>query len=669
MPAYPQLFRPLELPGATLPNRILMGSMHMGLETRPDGMARLAAFYAERARGGAALIVTGGFSPNDAGELSPHRAQMSTKEDAERHRVIPQTVHDAGGRIVLQLLHSGRYGFHDNIVAPSPIKSGINPNTPRAMSSAEIGQTIADFVRAAVLAQTAGYDGVEVMGSEGYLISQFLALRTNRRTDDWGGALENRMRFACEIVRQARAATGPHFIIVFRISALDLVEGGLTGAETVQLAKALELAGATILNTGIGWHEARIPTIAQAVPRAGFAWAARRIKQAVKIPVVASNRINAPEIAEDILARGDADMVSLARAMLSDAEFANKAKAGDRAGINICIACNQACLDHYFIGQPASCVVNPRAGRETSLRFLPVTRKKTIAVVGGGPAGLSCAAVAAERGHAVTLFEQAAELGGQFNLAKKIPGKQEFAESVAYYAERLRRAGANVRLNHAATDGDLAQFDEVVLATGIDPRQPAIPGIDHRNVASYVDLLSGRVQAGRNVVIIGAGGIGFDVALFLLERSSRSTLDPADFDRHWGISREDVVAGGLDPNGLPAAHPSHGITMLKRSATPFGSTLGRTTGWVHRAELQRNGVKMIKGVEYRRIDDAGVHIAVEGKESLVPADTVVVCAGQVSFVPFSVEKTKSHLIGGAKQAGELDAKRAMLEGAELAARL
>ncbi|MBM3384301.1 MAG: NADPH-dependent 2,4-dienoyl-CoA reductase, partial [Betaproteobacteria bacterium] len=403
--SYPNLFRPLELHGARLPNRILMGSMHTGLEAHPDGMPRLAAFYAERARGGAALIVTGGFSPNDAGELGPHRAQMSTKEDATRHKVIPQAVHEAGGRILLQVLHSGRYGFHERIIAPSPVKSGINQHAPREMAAPQIEQTIGDFVRAAVLAQSAGYDGVEIMGSEGYLITQFLALRTNQRNDDWGGSLEKRMRFACEIVRRTRVATGPEFIIVYRISALDLVEGGLTGEETVSVAKAIEQAGASLLNTGIGWHEARIPTIAQAVPRAGFSWATRRIRQAVGIPTVASNRINAPEIAEALLARGDADMVSLARAMLSDAEFANKAKAGDRAGINICIACNQACLDHYFIGQPASCVVNPRAGRESRLVYSKASVRKRIAVVGGGPAGLSCAAVAAERGHEVVLFE------------------------------------------------------------------------------------------------------------------------------------------------------------------------------------------------------------------------------------------------------------------------
>ena len=669
MPAYPNLFRPLALPGVELPNRILMGSMHTGLEARPDGMPRLAAFYAERARGGAALIVTGGFAPNDAGELGPHRAQMSTKEDAERHKVVPSAVHAAGGRIALQILHSGRYGFHPAIVAPSPIKAGINTHAPRELSPAEVEQTIGNYVRAAVLAQTAGYDGVEIMGSEGYLISQFLASRTNQRRDEWGGPLDSRMRFACEIVRQTRAATGPHFIILYRISALELVEGGLTGPETVQLAKALEQAGVTLFNTGIGWHEARIPTIAQAVPRAAFAWAARRIKEAVKVPVIASNRINAPEIAEDILARGDADMVSLARAMLSDEAFAAKAKAGDRAGINICIACNQACLDHYFIGQSVSCVVNPRAGRETKLRFDRTQNRKRIAVVGGGPAGLSCAAVAAERGHEVTLFEKSAELGGQFNLARRIPGKQEFAESVAYYTERLRRAGVALRLNHAAAQADVAGFDEVVLASGIDPRRPAIPGIDHRSVVGYADLLSGRAQAGRNVVILGAGGIGFDVAVWLLERNSRAPLDRHAFAKHWGIDETNTSAGGLDPKGLPPLQPAHGITMLKRSTTPFGSTLGRTTGWVHRTELQRNGVRMVKGVTYRKIDDAGVHISADGKDSVLAADTVVVCAGQDSHVPFALENANMHLIGGAREAGELDAKRAMREGAELAARL
>lgn len=662
---YPHLFRPLDLGFVTLPNRILMGSMHTGLETRPDGMERLAAFYAERAKGGAALIVTGGFSPDDAGELGPHRAQVSTKADAGRHKVIPRAVHDAGGRIALQVLHSGRYGFHKNTVAPSAVKSGINPNAPRELAPDEIQKTIAAFAASAALAREAGYDGIEVMGSEGYLMSQFLALRVNQRNDDWGGSLENRMRFPVEVVRASRVAAGEDFIIIYRISALELVEGGLSAEEIATVAKAIEKAGATLLNTGIGWHEARIPTIAQAVPRGGFAWATKNLKQAVKIPVIASNRINAPEIAEEILARGDADMVSLARAFLADEAFAAKAQAGDRAGINICIACNQACLDHYFIGQPASCVVNPRAGRETKLVFAPVKKKKRVAVVGGGPAGLSCAAVAAERGHEVVLYDKAAELGGQFNLAKRIPGKQEFAESIAYYAERIRRAGAKVVLNHAPDEAELGAFDEVILATGIEPRRPDISGIDHQSVVSYVDLLTGRATPGKNVAIIGAGGIGFDVALYLLERNARATLEPEAFAAHWGIVHDRTAAGGLDPKGLPSAHPAHNITMLKRSAGAFGTTLGRTTGWVHRAELARNGVAMLKGVEYQRIDDAGVHIAIDGKEQVIAADTVVICAGQEPLRPLAAK----HVIGGAKLAAELDAKRAMLEGAELAAAL
>jgi 2,4-dienoyl-CoA reductase (NADPH2) len=658
---YPHLFRPLELGSVTLPNRILMGSMHTGFEAR-NAMQELAAFYAERARGGAALIVTGGYSPNDAGNLGPHRAQFSTGEDARRHRVIPQAVHDAGARIVLQLLHSGRYGFHGAIVAPSPVKSPINPHAPSEMSGADIERTIDDFAAAAVLAREAGYDGVEIMGSEGYLITQFLALRTNQRTDAWGGPLAQRMRFATEIVRRTRKAAGRDFIIVYRISALELVEGGLAADEILDVARGVEAAGASLLNSGIGWHEARIPTIAQAVPRAAFAWTARRLREAVRIPVVASNRINAPEIAEEILARGDADMVSLARALLADPEFAAKAKKGDRAGVNICIACNQACLDHYFIGEPVSCVVNPRAGRETRLLIRPAERRKKIAVAGGGPAGLICAATAAERGHAVTLFERDAQVGGQFNLARVIPGKQEFGESITYYAERLRRAGVNVVLNHAATAEDLAQFDEVVVATGIDARKPDIPGVAHRSVVSYADVLAGRVPVGERVAIIGMGGIGFDVALYLAGQRE-ITLERHAFESHWGISEDRATPGGLAAPAMARAR--HRITMMKRSTTPFGHTLGRTTGWVHRAELARHGVRMLKGVQYQRIDDDGVHVLIDGKESVVEADTVILCAGQTP----RRQLAGHHVIGGAREAGELDAKRAMREGAELGARL
>ena len=671
--SYQHLFEPLDVGSVRLPNRILMGSMHTGLEARAGGIERLAAFYSERARGGAALIVTGGFSPNDEGELGPHRAQFSTPADRDRHRPIPDAVHADGGRIVLQLLHSGRYGYHQRIVAPSAIKAPINPATPREMSATDINRTIDDFARSAQLAAEAGYDGVEIMGSEGYLITQFFALRTNQRSDEWGGTLQNRIRFGCSVVRAVRGATPPGFIIVFRISALDLVEGGLSGDETLAVARAIENAGATLLNTGIGWHEARVPTIAQAVPRAGFAWAARRIKQAVGIPVVASNRINDPDTAEQILARGDADMVSLARALLADAEFANKAKSGDRAGINVCIACNQACLDHYFAGQPASCVVNPRAGRETKLVYAPTARRRRVAVVGGGPAGLSAAAVAAERGHDVVLFEKSARLGGQFNLAARIPGKQEFAESVAYYAERLRRAAGQVVLGRAAESPELLRFDEIVIATGVDPRRPRIPGIDDARVIGYADAIARNAQIGESVAILGAGGIGFDVALYLLERSSRSTLDSEEFSRHWGITADSAAAGGLDARERKAPQPAHRITMLKRSHTAFGHTLGRSTGWVHRAELVRNGVKMLKGVEYKRIDAAGLHIALDGAEVVIPADTIVVCAGQEPqrALAASLEALGRvpHLIGGAREAGELDAKRAMLEGAELAARL
>ncbi|HSH08094.1 MAG TPA: NADPH-dependent 2,4-dienoyl-CoA reductase [Burkholderiales bacterium] len=672
-PHYPHLFAPLTVGHLTLPNRILMGSMHTGLESAPGGHAKLAAFYAERAAGGTALLVTGAFAPNMEGNLSPARETMIDAADRDAHRVIPQAVHAAGGRILLQLLHGGRYSKHPNAVAPSALRAPINKVTPRALETAEVERTIEDFVRGAMLAREAGYDGVEIMGSEGYLITQFLCLRTNQRTDDWGGPLAQRIRFATEIVRRTRERCGSDFVIQFRVSVLDLVEGGLTGEEVVTVARAIEAAGADILNSGIGWHEARIPTIAHAVPRGAFAWATRRVKQAVGIPLVASNRINAPELAEDIIARGDADMVSLARPMLADAEFANKAKAGDRAGINICFACNQACLDQIFQRGIANCLVNPRAGRETELVYTPTGKKKRVAVVGGGPAGMSCAAVAAERGHEVALYDRAAELGGQFNLAKRIPGKREFGESVDYYAERLRRAGVKVLLGKTPDEAELAGYDEVVLATGIEPRRPDIAGIDHPKVAGYIDVLSGHVKPGRRVAILGAGGIGFDTALYLAEGEGQAQSDPAAFAAHWGIVEDPASVGGLAAAPPKPGQPAHQITMLKRSTTPFGATLGLTTGWTLRIELARAGVQMLGGVSYDRIDDAGVHVTVDGAARVIEADTVIVCAGQepnrALVAKLEARGKKPHLIGGAKLAAELDAKRAMLEGAQLAAAL
>lgn len=666
---FPRLFTPLMLPGLTLPNRVVMGSMHTGFESRADGMECLAAFYAERVRGGVGLIVTGGFSPNDEGELRGHRAQMSCEEDATRHRIVTDAVHDAGGHILLQLLHSGRYGLHSRIVAPSPVKSPIGRDVPRELSGNEIEQTIEDFVRAARLARHAGYDGVEIMGCEGYLINQFLAVCTNLRTDDWGGDLEDRMRFAVEIVRRTRRELGEHFIISYRHTALDLVEGGLTGDEIVTVAKAIEAAGATLLNTGFGWHEARIPTIAQPVPRGGFAWAVKQLTAALDIPVIASNRINTPEAAEAILERGEADAVAMARAMLADPAFAAKAREGRSGAINICIACNQACLDHYLRDDIANCLVNPRAGRETSLLYRPVDRPKRIAVVGGGPAGLSCASVAAERGHDVVLFEKNSELGGQFNFAKHIPGKREFGDSIAYHADRLARAGAEVRLNREAKRADLEGFDAVIMATGVEPRWPDIAGIEEGPVIGYADLLSGKAEPGERVVIIGAGGIGVDVALYLTGRQSRSTLDPIAFREAWGISDDPRTSGGLAPGGPVHQAQQHKITILKRSTTPFGSNLGRSTGWALRAELRRSGVAVIGGVEYRAITEKGVVIAIDGQEQLVRADTIVICAGQTSYRPLQIDGLKVHWIGGARIAGELDAERAILEGAELASRL
>lgn len=670
-PPYPNLLSAIDVGPFTLPNRVIMGSMHTGLEALPDGMARLAAFYGKRADAGVPLIVTGGFAPNDEGRLNEHPVTMASREDALRHQVITRRVHDTGSRIALQVLHSGRYGYHTKSVAPSPLKSPINRETPREMTAADIERTIEDYARCAALAREAGYDGVEIMGSEGYLIAEFLAPRTNRRADEWGGALENRLRFPAEVVRRVRRRLGDDFLILFRISALDLVEGGLTGAETAALARAVESAGANILTSGFGWHEARVPTIAQMVPRAGFAWATAKIAAAVSIPVAASNRINTPETAEAAIESGAASLVMLARPFLSDAAFVAKAARGDRKAINICIACNQACLDHYFVGKPSSCMVNPRACNETLLRPQPAAQPKRIAVVGGGPGGLSCAAAAAERGHAVTLFEREGQLGGQFNLAKVVPGKQEFAETIAHYADRLARAGVRVRLGCAATAEELSagSFDDIVLATGVTPRRPAIDGIGHACVASYVEVLTGKVQPGRRVAIIGAGGIGFDVALYLAERGGRSHRDPEAFAAYWRIDRKLWSAGGLGAADGETSN-GHSITMLQRRAGRFGDTLGRSTGWIHRLVLGRHGVETIGGAAYRRIDDAGLHIAVAGEERCIPADTVIACAGQEPLADLArmlpADGPAVHLIGGAREAAELDAVRAFDEGYRLA---
>jgi 2,4-dienoyl-CoA reductase (NADPH2) len=668
MTAYPHLFTPIKAGPFTLPNRIIMGSMHTGLEGERDGVPRIAAFYAARAKGGTALIVTGGYGPNCAGRMTPHPAFIASRDDAMVLKPVADAVHAEGGRIVLQLLHSGRYGYHDDIVAPSPLKSPINKAVPRELSGAEILQTIEDYAAAAAYAREAGFDGVEIMASEGYLISQFLAPRTNKRTDEWGGAFENRLRFPAEVVARVRARLGRDALLMYRISALELVEGGLSLDEIKRVAAAVEAAGADILNTGIGWHEAQIPTITQAVPRAGYAWAAGLVKPAVTIPVVASNRINSPESAEAIIAGGQADMVSLARALLADEGFAKKAKLGDRAGINICIACNQACLDHYFTFKPATCLVNPRALREEEFAAKPAAAKKRVAVIGGGLAGMAAAATAAERGHAVTLYEAAGELGGQFNLAKRIPGKQEFAESVAYFAERMKRAKVEVKLGTRAGVEALkaARVEHAIVASGIAPRPLAIPGADHPKVVSYVDLLSGRAVPGRRVAIVGGGGIGFDVALYLVERASMTHLEPASFAAYWGIDLANAGPGGLAKNGH-AIEPPHAITMLKRSPGSFGRTLGKTTGWVHRLSLQRAGVRFLDGAVYRAIDDRGLHILRGEKEECIEADTIVVCAGQESLRALDEDALRAlgiacTYIGGAKLAAELDAKRAIEDG-------
>jgi 2,4-dienoyl-CoA reductase (NADPH2) len=651
-----------------------MGSMHTGLEEQPHGFERLAAYFTERARGGAGLMVTGGIAPNPESAVFKGAAKLSTAQEAEHHRLVTRAVHEAGARICMQILHAGRYAYTPDLVAPSAVKAPINPFTPRALTSAEVEQQISDFVNCARLAQDAGYDGVEVMGSEGYLINQFLVSRTNHRDDGWGGPYENRMRFAVEIVRRIRESVGTDFILIYRLSMLDLVEGGSDWPEIVQLAKAIEAAGASLINTGIGWHEARIPTIATKVPRAAFTEVTKRLRGEVAVPVITTNRINAPEVAEEILAAGHADMVSMARPFLADPFFVAKAAAGREDEINTCIACNQACLDHTFAGKVSSCLVNPRACHETELVYGPVSASKSIAVVGAGPAGLAVATVAAERGHRVTLFEAASEIGGQFNLAKRIPGKEEFHETLRYFRRRLEVTGVDVRLGTIATEDLLKRggFDEIVLASGVVPRVPDIAGITHPSVMSYMDAILKRRAVGNRVAVIGAGGIGFDVSEFISQPDATGNPDRARFWEEWGIDPAFATRGGLVP--ARHEHTHRDVYLLQRKKAKVGDGLGKTTGWIHRLGLQHRGVHMLSAVQYLNVDDDGLHIRVgDGEVQVLNVDTVIVCAGQDSMRELQAGLEDAglsvHLVGGAHLAAELDAKRAIDQGSRLAARL
>lgn len=682
MAAYPHLLAPLDLGFTTLPNRVVMGSMHTGLEDGRKHFPALAAFFAERARGGVGLMVTGGFAPNIEGWAKPFAGTLATAGAARRHKLVTDAVHAEGGKIALQILHTGRYAYHPLAVAPSRIQSPISPFAPRELSARGIERQIRAFVRCAALAREAGYDGVEVMGSEGYFINQFLVTHTNRRTDEWGGAYQNRMRLAIEIVQRVREATGPDFILIYRLSMLDLIPDGSSWDEAVTLAKAIAAAGATIINTGIGWHEARIPTIATSVPRGAFAWVTKKMRDRLRadgltIPLVTSNRINTPEVGEQILADGCADMVSLARPLLADPDFVVKAKAGRGADINTCIACNQACLDHAFKAQIASCLVNPRAGHETELLIRPAAVRKRYAVVGAGPAGLAAATTLAERGHEVHLYESAGQIGGQFNMAKKVPGKEEFSETLRYFGRRLEATGVTLHLNTRATAGTLAaqRFDAVLLATGVSARDPRIPGQDGPNVFSYIDVLLHGKPVGARVAIVGAGGIGFDVAEFLVTPPGHSpTLNLTEWRAEWGVADPAQVRGGV-VRANPAA-PARRVTLLQRKAGKLGKGLGKTTGWIHRAALQMKQVEMIGGVNYERIGPQGLFVTYGEQRQdgqLIECDSVVLCAGQEPLreleAPLHAAGVPVHLIGGAHEAAELDAKRAIDQGTRLAASL
>ena len=675
MTRYPNLFRPLDLGHVTLKNRVLMGSMHTGLEETRD-WNRVAEFYAARARGGVALMVTGGMAPNREGGVFPGAAGLFSPKDIANHRVVTDRVHAAGGKIAMQILHAGRYAYGPDCVAPSAVKSPISPFPPKALDEAGIEKQIADIAEAARRAKEAGYDGVEVMGSEGYFINQFIVSHTNRRTDRWGGSYENRIRLPIEVVKRVRAAVGPEFIVIYRLSMIDLVPDGSTHEEVVQLAQEIEKAGASILNTGIGWHEARIPTIATSVPRAAFAWVTRKLMGQVGIPVITSNRINTPEVAENVLAEGCADMVSMARPFLADPAFVAKAEAGQADLIAPCIACNQACLDHTFGGKISSCLVNPRACHETELVIAPAGTKKRVAVVGAGPAGLSAAITAAERGHAVTLFDQAEELGGQLNMAKRIPGKEEFVPFVAWFERMVEAAGVNVTLGRRVGAEDLQGFDEVIVATGVLPRDPGIEGQGRPNVLSYVEVLRGTAVPGRRVAVIGAGGIGFDVAEFLVEQGQSPTLDLPEWMRTWGVTDPETARGGLAPEGPRPEAPQREVILLQRKPERPGKRLGKTTGWIHRAALKMKSVEMRAGVNYERITDEGLWISKgEAREApeLLEVDTVVLCAGQLSERSLAdaleARGVSVHVIGGADVAAELDAKRAIDQGTRLAAAL